>query len=112
MASAKAYLEELESGPRPQELAQAEHSLDQARATMLDARITLDRTKQLSAQGVFSKQALDDVTARFETSEQQVRYLEQALQLVKIGPRAEEIARAKGSLLQAEGQLAFAQSQR
>jgi HlyD family secretion protein len=111
VASAKAYLEELESGPRPQELAQAEHSLDQARATMLDARITLDRTKQLSAQGVFSKQALDDVTARFETSEQQVRYLEQALQLVKIGPRAEEIARAKGSLLQAEGQLAFAQSQ-
>jgi HlyD family secretion protein len=111
VASAKAYLEELESGPRPQELAQAEHSLDQARATMLDARITLNRTKQLAAQGVFSKQVLDDVTARFETSEQQVRYLEQALQLVKIGPRAEEIARTKGSLLQAEGQLAFAQSQ-
>jgi HlyD family secretion protein len=111
VASAKAYLEELESGPRPQELAQAEHSLDQARATMLDATITLNRTKQLAAQGVFSKQVLDDVTARFETSEQQVRYLEQALQLVKIGPRAEEIARAKGSLLQAEGQLAFAQSQ-
>ena len=28
-----------------------------------------------------------------------------------LGPRAEELARAKGSVLQAEGQLAYAQSQ-
>jgi HlyD family secretion protein len=31
--------------------------------------------------------------------------------LSKLGPRAEEVARAKGQLLQAEGQLAFAKSQ-
>lgn len=111
VANAKAYLEELEKGSRPQEIAQAQHSLDQARASMLDAKVTLDRTKELATQGVLSKQALDDATARYETSEQQVHYLEQALQLIKIGSRPEEIARAKGSLLQAEGQLAFAQSQ-
>jgi HlyD family secretion protein len=111
VANAKAYLEELENGPRPQEVAQAEHGLAQAQAAMVDAKVTLDRTTELAADGVVSKQVLDDARARFDTSKQQVDYLEQTMQLVKMGSRPEEIARAKGSLLQAEGQLAFAQSQ-
>src|SRR5207253_9354332 len=40
-----------------------------------------------------------------------VHSLEQSFRLAKIGPRQEEIARAKGDLLQAEGQLAYARSQ-
>jgi len=111
VANAKAYLEELEKGPRPQEVAQAQYSLDQAEANMHEAAVTLDRTRELVSQGLFSRQALDDATTKYQTSEQQVRYLEQTVQLIKIGPRPEEIARAKGSLLQAEGQLAYAQSQ-
>ena len=37
--------------------------------------------------------------------------LNQAFALSKLGPRAEEIARAKGALIQAEGQMAYAKSQ-
>lgn len=109
--NAKAYLQELENGSRPEEVQQAQHNLDEARATLANDKITLDRTRDLVRQGVLSQQALDDATAKFEADQQRVNSLTQAHQLMKIGPRPEEIARAKGALLQAEGQLAYAQSQ-
>jgi HlyD family secretion protein len=111
VANAKALLQQLENGSRPEEIQQAQHNLDEARATLANDKITLDRTGGLVAQGVLSKQSLDDATAKFEADQERVRSLEQTHQLSKIGPRQEEIARAKGALLQAEGQLAFAQSQ-
>ncbi len=109
--NAKAYLMELQNGSRPEEILQAQHNLDEARATLANDRLTLDRTRGLTAQGVLSKQALDDATAKFEADQQRVHALEQSMQLAKIGPRAEEIARAKGAVQQAEGQAAYAKSQ-
>jgi len=108
--NARAYLEELEHGSRPEEIAQARHNLDEARATLVDDKITLDRDLDLWKGGVVSKQVLDDATAKFESDQQRVNSLDKAYQLAKIGPRAEEIARAKGALLQAEGQEAYAKS--
>jgi len=109
--SARAQLEQLEHGSRPEEIQQAEHNLSEARATAANDNINLDRTKNLFEQGVVSKQALDDATAKYEASQQRAHSLEQSHTLAKIGPRAEEIARAKGSLTQAEGQAAYAKSQ-
>jgi HlyD family secretion protein len=109
--SARAYYEELLHGSRPEEIQQSEHNLDEARATAVNDKITLDRTKNLVGQGVLSTQALDDATARYEADQQRVNSLEKSYQLSKIGPRAEEIARAKGSMVQAEGMEAYAKSQ-
>lgn len=109
--SARAQLLELEHGSRPQEIQQSDHNLSEAQATAANDKITLDRTKQLFDDGVMSRQALDDATAKYEASEQRANSLEQSYQLAKIGPRAEEIARAKGALMQAEGQAAYAKSQ-
>jgi HlyD family secretion protein len=109
--NAQAYLEELEHGSRPEEIQQAQHNLDEARATLVDDKATLDRTKELSAAGVVSRQVLDDATAKFESDQQRVNSLERAFQLMKIGPRPEEIARAHGALIQAQGQLDYAKSQ-
>lgn len=108
--SARAYVAELEHGSRPEEIAQAQHNLDEARATAANDRITLDRTKDLSAQGVVSKQALDDAQAKYDSDQQRANSLNQSFQLSKLGPRPEEIARAKGALTQAEGQEAYAKS--
>ena len=108
--NAQAYLDELQHGSRPEEIQQAQHNLDEARATLVNDKITLDRTKDLVAQGVLSKQALDDAAAKFEADQQRVNSLQQGFRLSKMGPRAEEIARAQGALLQAEGQLAYAKS--
>jgi len=108
--SARAYLEELQHGSRPEEIAQAQHNLDEARATFANDKVTLDRTKELYAQGVVAKQSLDDAIAKYESDQQRVNSLSQSFELSKLGPRAEEIARAKGQLAQAEGQASYAKS--
>src|SRR5205823_7488314 len=109
--SARAQLEQLQHGSRPEEIQQTEHNLSEARATAANDKTTLDRTKRLVTQAVLSEQALDDATAKYEASQQRVHSLEQSYQLSKLGPRAEEIARAQGALTQAEGQAAYAKAQ-
>ncbi len=108
--NARAYLQELQNGSRPEEIQQAQHNLDEARATLVNDKITLDRTRGLVTEGVLSKQALDDATAKFESDQQRVNSLDKGFQLAKIGPRQEEIARARGALEQAQGQADYAKS--
>jgi len=95
VANARAYLQELQNGSRPEEVQQAQHNLDEARATAANDKITLDRTRDLFGQGVVSKQALDDAAAKYEADQQRVNSVQQTFTLSKLGPRAEEIARAK-----------------
>lgn len=111
LENARAYLDELQHGSRPEEVQQAQHNLDEARATLANDKLSLDRTKELAGGGVVSRQALDDATAKFESDQQRVNSLEKAFQLSKIGPRAEEIARAQGAVTQAQGALDYAKSQ-
>src|SRR5579872_7299094 len=65
---AKARLEELENGSRPEEIDQANANLDEARANLEDAKATLARTRPLVQQGVFSKQQLDDAHAKYDAA--------------------------------------------
>jgi HlyD family secretion protein len=111
LENARAYLDELQHGSRPEEIQEAQHNLDEARATLVNDKLTLDRTQQLSNSGVVSRQALDDATGKFEADQQRVNSLEKIFQLSKIGPRAEEIARAQGAVTQEQGQLDYAKSQ-
>ena len=111
LENARAYLDELQHGSRPEEVQQAQHNLDEARATLANDKLTLDRTKELAGGGVVSRQALDDATAKYESDQQRVNSLEKAFQLSKIGPRAEEIARARGAVTQAQGAVDYAKSQ-
>lgn len=108
--SAGAFFQEMQHGSRPEEIAQSQHNLEEARATLANDKITFDRNRQLFAQGVVSKQTLDDSSAKFDSDQQRVNSLEKSFQLSKLGPRAEEIARAKGALTQAEGQASYAKS--
>src|SRR5438270_42456 len=94
--SAGAYVDELQHGSRPEEVAQAQHNLDEARATFGNDKLNLDRSRELYGQGVVSKQSLDDAIAKYDSDQQRVNSLEKTFQLSKLGPRAEEIARAKG----------------
>jgi HlyD family secretion protein len=110
VASARARLAQLENGSRPEEIEQAQHNLEEARATLGNDQANLERVKPLVAAGFFSKQQLDEAQAKFEASQHRVKALEQAFRLARIGPRVEEIQRARGDLLQAQGQLALAES--
>src|SRR5262249_16832740 len=108
--NARAYLEELQNGSRPEEIAQAQHNLEEARATLANDKITLERNQSLGSSGVVSKQVYDDSQARFDADQQRVNSLQKGFELARIGPRQEEITRAKGALLQSEGQAAYAKS--
>jgi HlyD family secretion protein len=108
--SAKAYLDELQHGSRPQEIDQANHNLEEAQATLTNDKITLDRTRELYSQGVLAKQDLDNATAKFDADQARVNSLSKAYALMKIGPRQEEIDRARGAYEQAKGQADYAKS--
>ena len=108
--NARAYLDELQHGSRPEEIQQAQHNVDEIRATLANDKINLDRTQELYNEGVMSKQNLDDATAKFQADQQKANSLNQSFTLSKLGPRAEEIARARGQLLQAQGAEAYAKS--
>src|SRR6202161_814955 len=111
LENARAYFDELQHGSRPEEIQQAQHNLDEARATLANDKLTLDRTKELAANGVVSRQQLDDATAKFEADQQRANSLPQGVALAKIGPRPEEITRAEGALAQTQGALDYAKSQ-
>jgi HlyD family secretion protein len=111
LANLEARLAEDEHGSRPQEIAQAKANYEQATADLADTKVTLERTKDLAAQGVVSKQALDDAQSKYEADVARVASLDKAYELVKLGPRHEEIDALRGQVEQAKGAVAYAQEQ-
>ena len=107
----EARLKELENGSRPEEISRAEADLAVAHADLQNARVTLNRTKELAQQGVSSKQAGDDAQARYDSQVARVNALEKSFQLVRIGPRVEQVDAVRGQIVQARGALDFAQTQ-
>ncbi len=107
----KAHLAELEDGSRPEEIARANADLAQARASQENARVTLDRTRSLAGEGVLSKQALDDAQAKYDAAAASSASLDKAYELVRIGPRHEEIDAMRAQVRQAQGTVDYAQTQ-
>ena len=109
--AAKARYEAAKNGSRPQEVDRAQHDLDQAKAQLADDKSNLERIRPLVQQGVFSRQQLDDAVARYEGSVQKVNSLQKSFDLMKIGPRQEDIEAARGQMVQSQGQMNYAKSQ-
>jgi HlyD family secretion protein len=109
--SLKAQLAALENGSRPEEKERSQADLDQVRADLENARVTLNRTRALVEQGIMSKQTLDDAQARYDAQVARFASFEKTHALIRTGPRREEIDAMRAQVKQAEGSLAFAQSQ-
>jgi len=97
LATAEARLTELETGSRPEEI-------DRARAERDLARLNLERVQALVAQGVYAQQQLDDARTRFEVAEK-------SYELVRQGPRKEQVEQARAEVERARAALAFAETQ-
>lgn len=108
--AAAARLRALETGSRPQEIEQARHNLEQARANLVNAKATLERTRGLVKEGVFTEQQLDDAIGRADAAQEQVSALEKTYELVRMGPRKEDIDQARGQWAQARGQFDYART--
>jgi HlyD family secretion protein len=111
LVSLQARLAQDEHGSRPEEIAVARANLNQVKADLDDAKVTLDRTKELAGQGVVSRQQLDDAQSKYDDAAARVISLERTLELVRKGPRQEEIDSLRGQVEQAKGAVAYAQNQ-
>lgn len=107
----QAHLAELLHGSRPEEIGKARADVNEARADLENYKITLDRTRSLVQDGVLSKQSLDDAQAKYDGSVARVNSLQHTLDLAVLGPRKEEIDQVRGQIMQAQGQVAYAQEQ-
>ncbi|MDX1981964.1 MAG: efflux RND transporter periplasmic adaptor subunit [Bryobacteraceae bacterium] len=105
-----ARLEELLNGSRPEEIAVAKANVEQASADLANAKVTLDRTSKLVGEGVLAKQQLDDALARYNSQAARVASLERTFELVRIGPRKEQIDAVRGQIEEVKGRVAFYES--
>ena len=111
LASHESRLEELRNGSRPEEIQVAKANLEVARADLQNGKINLDRVRKLADAKVMAAQALDDAQARYDSQVARVASLEKTYELVRIGPRQEVVDQVRGQIQQAQGQVAFYQTQ-
>src|SRR5271170_1778841 len=104
----KAKLAEAEHGSRPEEIAKAKADLEQAKSDQVNARVSLDRTKGLVRDKIMAQQALDDAQARYDSAVAKVASFDRAFELVRLGPRQEEIDALRAQVSQAKGTLDYA----
>jgi len=110
LANLQAKLDEAVHGSRPEEIAEALANLNSARADLENAKVTLDRARGLVAENVAPRQQLDDAQARYDGAVHKVTSLEKTWELLKLGPRQEEIDALRGQVEQARGAVAYAQT--
>jgi HlyD family secretion protein len=111
LAALQARLAELVNGSRPEEIAKAAADLEQAQADQTNAQVNLDRVKNLVTAKVSPQQQLDDAQARYDGVVARVNALRKTYDLVKLGPRHEQVDAVRGQVEQAKGAVAFAQTQ-
>ncbi len=110
LASLQSKLDEAMHGSRPEEIAQALANLDSAKADLENARVNLDRARNTLRDHVGSQQTVDDAVGRYDSAVHKVNALQKAYELVKLGPRQEEIDSLRGQVQQAKGALAYAET--
>jgi HlyD family secretion protein len=107
-AAAKAKLDMALHGARPQEIRQAEKSLEQAIAADDAATSSYKRFHGLFSQGAISEQAEEDVRLKYLSAKAQREAAEARLEMTREGARKEEIEQAKQGVAAAEAALKLA----
>jgi HlyD family secretion protein len=110
LTSLQAKLDEAVHGSRPEEIAQALANLNSAKADLENARVSLDRARNTVRESLGSQQSLDDAQGRYDGAVHRVNSLQKTYELVKIGPRQEEIDSLRGQVEQAKGAVAYAET--
>lgn len=101
-AQAAAQHHELAAGYRIEQVAAARADAERLRAEALRARQTFDRVSNLANAGVFSKQQRDDAAGAHNAAQAALRSAEQRLAELQRGYRTEQVAAAEAAWRQAE----------
>jgi HlyD family secretion protein len=111
VAKAKANLDQLQAGSRPEEIARARAEAASAKASVLQSVREEKRIAGLSRDGIASGSELDAAKANREVSEANYAALKELVRLAELGPRKEEIQIAEAQLLEMQANLEYAETQ-
>ena len=120
VAAARAQLQKVVTGARPEErqqstdaVQQARANLDSAQASVRWAQMTVDRDRSLQTQGAIAQQDLDQAMTQLRVAQAQAAQAHAAYDsavqnasLVRIGARDEDLQAARAQLAQAQAVLA------
>lgn len=95
---ARAVLERLQAGARPQEVEAARAAVHEAEAQAVNATRELARQQALLAQDLSSRQLVDAAIERRDQAQARLTAARENLALVVEGPRTEDIAAARAAL--------------
>jgi len=110
LKQAQANLAKELTGARPQERAQAEAALNSAKANMDMNKKQLDRIKVLVEQGALAGSQLDQQEATYESALATYQNAKEALDLLQVGNRQEDIDAAREQVAQADEALRTAEA--
>ncbi len=113
LTGAEAELRRVVNGARTEERGEARASLLQAEATARNARVELDRRRELYAHGVIAREERDRAARDAEVAMARVEELRQRSAFVSAAAREEDSARAESNVTLARAQIreVFARAQ-
>ena len=109
--AARAQLDELLAGTRPEDIDQARANLAAAQASLADARVSFLRQRDLAARNVSSQQQLDDARMAQDSAVAKLAQTQAALTEAINGPRPQDIEAGRANLRAAEATLELARTQ-
>ena len=110
LKAAETYLSKLKSGARPQEIAQADQSVVQAKATYQRAQNEQQRQSFLFKHGISSRVQLEDAETALTLAKSAYESAKQQDNLIRSGSRPQDIQSAELSVQQAQESLQQAQT--
>ncbi len=111
LMSAQARLRKLLAGSRPEEIKQAEASLHQTQSDLKNKQVQYERMKGLYERGVIAKEAFDNAETSYQIAQAAVQVGAENYQLVKEGPRKEDIEDARAQVEQARASVKLNETQ-
>jgi HlyD family secretion protein len=110
--TAKAKLQQLLEGSRPQEIQSAKAGVDQTLSDMEKKKADMDRAKKLYQDKYISAQDWDSAKTAYDMAEANYKKAQENYGLIVEGPRKEEIAAARAQLEQSQATLRLAGTHR
>jgi HlyD family secretion protein len=111
LKSAQARLKKLLAGARPEELREAEAMLNQAQFDLENKQTQYERMKSLFEKHVIPKETMDNAETGYKVAKASLQNATEKYQLVKEGPRKEDIEDARAQVEQASASLKLAETQ-
>jgi len=109
--SAKASLDKVRAGARPQEIKQAEAAMQQAKINLDSAEESFQRMEKLFSEGAVSEQQYDQAKGQFEIAQAQHQSAKERYELIKEGASEEDIKVTQAQVRQAQSALEIAEAQ-